>query len=121
MSDSRFNTIDEYIAGFPENTQEAMRQIRNTIKNTVPDAAETISYAIPTFKINGVILAHFAAFKKHIGFYPTPKAIEIFKEELSAFKTGKGSVQFPLDKPIPLDLICRIVRHNQLLLRKVTT
>lgn len=121
MSDSISKTIDEYIAGFPEDTQNIRQQIRNTIKNVAPDAVETISYAIPSFKINGVILVYFAAFKRHIGFYPTPKGIEAFKEELSAFKMGKGSVQFPLDKPIPLELIGRIVLHNRLILPQITT
>lgn len=101
-------TIDEYIAGFPENIQEILQKIRQTIKAAAPNAEEAISYQMPTFKLKGN-LVHFAAFKSHIGFYPVPSGIEQFKEELAVFKQGKGSVQFPLDKPMPYDLIRRIV------------
>ena len=106
------NNIDEYIAGFPKETQEILQQIRTTIKNSVPEAEETISYAIPTFKLKGVYLVYFAAFKNHIGFYATPTGHAEFKDELSNYKQGKGSVQFPLDKPIPFDLIKRIVEFR---------
>jgi len=105
--------IDDYIAGFPENIQEVLEQIRATIKKAAPDANETISYAIPTFTLNGN-LVHFAAFKNHIGFYPAPAGIEAFEKELSAYKTGKGSVQFPLDQPMPLRLITQIVQYRVL-------
>lgn len=101
-------TIDEYIAGFPEDVQAILQKIRQTIKETAPNAEEAISYQMPTFKLKGN-LVHFAAFKSHIGFYPVPSGIEQFKEELAVFKQGKGSVQFPLDKPMPYDLIRRIV------------
>ena len=101
-------TIDEYITGFPQDIQTILEKIRMTIRNAAPDAEETISYQMPTFTLKGN-LVHFAAFKKHIGFYPTPSGIEIFKNEISAYKNAKGSVQFPLDKPIPYDLISRIV------------
>ena len=101
-------TIDEYIAGFPPEIQQLLEQIRTTIRAAAPDAEETISYQMPTFRLQGN-LVHFAAFKNHIGFYPTPTGIEEFKEELSAYKGSKGAVQFPLDKPMPLDLIRRIV------------
>lgn len=101
-------TIDEYIAGFPEDVQAILQQIRQTIKAAAPQAEEAISYQMPTFKLKGN-LVHFAAFKNHIGFYPVPSGIEQFQEELSVFKQGKGSVQFPLDKPMPYDLMRRIV------------
>jgi uncharacterized protein YdhG (YjbR/CyaY superfamily) len=100
--------IDDYIAGFSPEIRELLERIRTTIRQAAPDAQETISYQIPTFTQNGN-LVHFAAFKKHIGFYPTSSGIEKFKEELSAYKGAKGSVQFPLDKAIPYDLISRIV------------
>lgn len=100
--------IDEYIAGFPDDIREILEKIRLTVKKAAPDAEEAIKYGMPTFVLNGN-LVHFAAFKKHIGFYPTPQGIEEFQEELSAYESGKGSAQFPLDKPIPYDLIRRIV------------
>ena len=100
--------IDDYIAGFPSEIRELLERIRTTIRQAAPDAQETISYQIPTFTQNGN-LVHFAAFKRHIGFYPTSTGIEKFKEELSAYKGAKGSVQFPLDKAIPYDLISKIV------------
>jgi uncharacterized protein YdhG (YjbR/CyaY superfamily) len=102
-------TIDDYIAGFPQDVQEILEKIRVTIRQAAPDAEETIKYQMPTFTLKGN-LVHFAAFKKHIGFYPTPTGIEEFNSELSAYKGGKGSVRFPLDKPIPFDLISRIVK-----------
>ena len=105
------NNIDEYIAGFPKDVQTILEQVRTTIKAAAPEAEETISYAIPTFKLNGN-LVHFAAFKNHIGFYPTPAGIDEFERALSVYKQGKGSVQFPLDKPIPLDLITRMVQFR---------
>jgi uncharacterized protein YdhG (YjbR/CyaY superfamily) len=104
-------TIDEYIAGFPPDVQEILQKIRMTIRHAVPDAEETIKYRMPTFTLHGN-LVHFAAFKKHIGFYPVPTGIEQFKDELSTYKGGKGSVQFPLDQPIPFDLISRIVKFR---------
>jgi uncharacterized protein YdhG (YjbR/CyaY superfamily) len=104
-------TIDDYIAGYPQDVQEILEKIRTTIRKTAPDAAETINYQIPTFTLQGN-LVHFAAFKKHIGFYPTPSGIEAFKNELSVYKGAKGSVQFPLDQPMPFDLISRIVQFR---------
>ena len=101
-------TIDAYIAGFPEDVQAILQQIRRTIHETAPEATEAISYGMPTFKLHGN-LVHFGAFKSHIGFYPVPSGMEAFQDELAAYKQGKGSVQFPLDKPMPLDLIRRIV------------
>lgn len=105
------NTIDEYIAGFPEDIQKILELVRATIKKAAPGADEAIKYAIPTFILNGN-LVHFAAFKNHIGFYPAPTGMETFKKELSIYKTGKGSVQFPLDRPMPLDLITKIVQFR---------
>jgi uncharacterized protein YdhG (YjbR/CyaY superfamily) len=101
--------IDEYIAGFPKDVQELLEQIRRTIREEAPDAEEAIKYQIPTFVLNGN-LVHFAAFKNHIGFYPTPQGMEEFATDLAPYASGKGSAQFPLDKPIPLDLIRRIVK-----------
>ncbi len=101
--------IDEYIAGFPRDVQALLQQLRTTIQRVAPDAAEAIKYGIPTFVLNGN-LVHFAAFKNHMGFYPGPAGIEAFKEDLSRYKNAKGSVQFPLDQPMPLTLIERIVK-----------
>lgn len=112
MTPNKPNTIDEYLAGFPQETQLILEQVRATIRKAAPDAGEKISYGIPTFTWQGTNLVHFAAFKSHIGFYPAPVGMEEFKEEISAYKTGKGSVQFPLDKPMPLDLIVRIVKFR---------
>src|SRR5882724_8880027 len=93
--------IDEYIAGFPIDVQEMLDKIRMTIRKAAPDAEETISYQIPTFTLKGKYLVYFAAFKKHIGLYPAPRGNEKFKKELSVYEGGKGTVRFPLDKPIP--------------------
>jgi uncharacterized protein YdhG (YjbR/CyaY superfamily) len=103
------NSIDEYIAGFPPVTQKVLQELRALIKELAPDATETISYAIPTFDLNGRHLVHFAGYARHIGFYPVPSALEAFKEELKPYKTGKGSAQFPLGRPLPTDLIRRII------------
>ena len=103
--------IDEYIAGFPPEIQEILEKIRLTIRKAAPKAEEAISYMIPTFKLNGN-LVHFAAYKRHIGFYPAPRGNEAFKEELSAYGGGKGTVQFRLDKPIPYALIRKIVKFR---------
>lgn len=103
--------IDEYIAGFPPNIQEILEKIKSTIKKEAPDAEETISYRMPTFTLKGN-LVHFAAFKEHIGFYPTPTGIVEFQKELSVYEGAKGSVRFPLDKPIPFALISKIVEFR---------
>ena len=103
--------IDEYIAGFPHVVQDILDKIRMTIRKAAPGAEETISYRMPTFTLKGN-LVHFAAHKKHIGFYPTPSGIEKFKDELSAYRRSKGAVQFPLDRPIPFDLISEIVEFR---------
>ena len=109
---STASSIDEYMAGFPPQTQRALEGLRALIKASAPDATETISYAIPTFDLNGRHLVHFAAFAKHIGFYPTGSGIEAFKEELKPYRSGKGSVQFPSGQPMPTDLIRRIVEFR---------
>jgi uncharacterized protein YdhG (YjbR/CyaY superfamily) len=103
--------IDEYIAGFPNDVQEILEKIRTTIRKAAPDAEETIKYGMPTFTLNGN-LVHFAAFKKHIGLYPVPRGIETFKNELAVYEGAKSTVRFPLDKPIPLNLISRIVKFR---------
>ena len=100
--------IDEYIAGFPPDVQEKLEEIRAVIREAAPGATEKISYRMPTFFLGGN-LVHFAAYEQHIGFYPTPSAIEKFSEQLSAYKGGKGSVQFPLNQPVPYDLVRQIV------------
>lgn len=105
------DNIDEYIAGFPEDIREILGKIRYTIKTAAPGATETISYQMPTFKLNGN-LVHFAAYKNHIGFYPAPSGITKFKNELAVFKNAKGSVQFPIDKEIPYNLISRITEYR---------
>ncbi len=103
--------IDEYISCYPEDVQARLEQMRATIRKAAPDAEEVISYAMPAFKFNG-LLVFFAAFKHHIGFYATPTGHEEFKDDLAAYKSGKGSVQFPFDKPLPLELIARIVEFR---------
>ncbi|HRI04290.1 MAG TPA: DUF1801 domain-containing protein [Pyrinomonadaceae bacterium] len=103
--------VDEYIAGFPSETQEMLKQLRETIRVTAPSAEECISYAIPTFKLRGP-LVHFAGYANHIGFYPGAGGIAEFKDELSEYKTSKGTVQFPLDAPLPLNLVTRIVKFR---------
>ncbi len=105
------STIDAYIATFPKDVQAILQQIRRTIHETEPEATEAIAYGMPTFKLHGN-LVHFAAFKNHIGFYPTPTGVAEFEEELSPYKQSKGSVQFPLDKPIPYGLIDRMTRFR---------
>jgi uncharacterized protein YdhG (YjbR/CyaY superfamily) len=104
-------TIDEYIAGFPQEVQEILEKLRKTIRKAAPDAEEKISYQIPAFTLKGN-LVHFAAFKKHIGFYPRTTAIEKFKNELSVYEGGKGTVRFSLDNPIPFALISKIVKFR---------
>jgi len=111
MAKPKPRTIDEYNAMFPTDVQKILENLRQVIRETAPTADETIDYGIPTFKLNGN-LVHFAAFKNHIGFYPTPSGIEAFKKELSHYKQSKGTVQFPLDKPIPFDLVKKIVEFR---------
>jgi uncharacterized protein YdhG (YjbR/CyaY superfamily) len=104
--------IDVYISQFPKEVQGILEQVRATIKNAAPDTEEAIKYGMPTFMLKGKNLVFFAAFKNHIGFYATPTGHEAFKDALSIYKQGKGSVQFPLDKPIPYDLITKIVQFR---------
>lgn len=104
-------TIDDYIEQAPEDVQDILQTLRRVIQEEAPDAKEAIKYQLPTFVLNGN-LVHFAAFKHHIGFYPVPSGITAFQQELSAYKQGKGSVQFPLDQPMPYELIRRIVRFR---------
>ena len=107
-----YATIDEYIRSFQANIQNILEKMRQTIRKAAPDAIEAISYQMPTLKLNGENLVHFAAFKNHIGFYPTPSGIEAFKKPLADYKASKGAVQFPLDKPVPLDLVEKIVKFR---------
>lgn len=107
----QFKNIDEYISSFPENVQAILDKLRKVIRESAPEAEEAISYGMPTFKLNGN-LVHFAAYKDHIGFYPTPSGIIAFKEELSSYKQAKGSVQFPIDQPIPFDIVKQIVEFR---------
>lgn len=106
-----FATVDEYVAFFPKSVQDVLQTLRQAIRESAPGAEEAISYQIPAFKLNGS-LVWYAAFKGHIGFYPRASGIEAFKEELSAYGVSKGTVRFPLDKPLPLDLIREIVRFR---------
>lgn len=106
------NNVEEYIAGFPPEIQEKLRQVRANIKSNAPNAMEQIAYGMPGYKLNGKPLVYFAGYANHIGFYATPAGHEAFAEELSKYKQGKGSVQFPLDEPMPLDLIERIVKFR---------
>jgi uncharacterized protein YdhG (YjbR/CyaY superfamily) len=108
MQTHSFRNIDEYIAAFPPEIQVLLEQVRLTIKKAAPDAEEVISYQMPAFRLNG-ILVYFAAYSRHIGFYPTGSGVSAFKDEISGYKGGRGTIQFPLDKPLPLDLIFRIV------------
>jgi uncharacterized protein YdhG (YjbR/CyaY superfamily) len=111
MTTPQPTTVDAYIAGFPSAIQKLLQQIRATVREAAPGATETIRYAMPTYTLQGN-LVHFAAFKHHIGFYPTPTGIKAFEAELAKYKGAKGSVQFPLDQPMPLDLIRRIVEFR---------
>lgn len=104
--------IDEYVAGFPKDVQAILQKIRTTIRKAAPDAEETVSYQIPTFTLKGHYLIYFAAYQKHVSLYPAPRGVKDFKQELSAYKGGKGTVRFPLDKPVPFGLISRIVKYR---------
>lgn len=105
-------SIDEYIAKFPEDIRQKLQTLRQTIHETVPEAQEKISYSMPAFALNGRILVYFAAFKEHIGFFPTGSGAEHFLPELGAYKTSKGTIQFPLDQPLPLELVRRIAAYR---------
>lgn len=105
------SAIDDYLAPFEGTTLDRLRQMRAAIREEVPEGEEVLSYAIPTIDLNGRHVIHFAGFKNHVGLYPTPDGVEAFEAELAQFPQGKGSVQFPHDRPLPLDLIRRIARH----------
>jgi uncharacterized protein YdhG (YjbR/CyaY superfamily) len=107
----QFKDTDEYIASFPKNVQDMLMELRKVIRESAPDAEEKISYGMPAFKLNGV-LVYFAAFKDHIGFYPTASAILAFKKELAPYSQAKGTVRFPIDGPIPVDIVKRIVKFR---------
>jgi uncharacterized protein YdhG (YjbR/CyaY superfamily) len=117
-----FKSVDEYIDSYPEETQKYLRKVRDTVKKAAPDSIESISYGMPAYKLYGKALVYFAGYDKHIGFYATPTGHSEFASELSKYKQGKGSVQFPLDEPIPFDLISRItkfrVQENALRVKK---
>lgn len=111
MDNSEYQTIDEFIAQFPPEVQEALQTMRKVIREVAPDAKEKIAYGIPTFDYFGN-LVHFSAYKNHIGFYPAPSGIEQFKEALAKYQKGKGTIQFPLDQPIPYDLVREVTIYR---------
>ena len=111
MAKQKFRTIDEYIASYPKHVQIILQDLRQSIREAAPQAEETISYQMPAFRQNGV-LVWFAAFKNHIGFFPKVSAIEAFKKQLSSYQTSKGTIQFPIDEPIPFDLVKEIVQFR---------
>lgn len=111
MITSKFTSIDEYHAAFPDDTRKLLDELRKLIKLTAPDAVEVISYNMPAFKLNG-ILVYYAAHKEHLGFYPTSSPIRIFADDLAGYKTSKGAIQFPKSQPIPAELVTKIVRYK---------
>ena len=115
-----FGSIDDYVATFPEDVQKIMKQLRRTIKAAAPQAEEKISYNMPTFTLNGTYLVYFAGWKNHIAFYGAPRGNAEFKEDLSAYESGQGTLKFPLDKPIPLKLITKIIKFRVIENRKRT-
>ena len=104
-------TVEEYIAGFPKPAQEKLEKMKSIIKKVAPNAEEAISYGMPGYKLNG-ILVYFAGYEKHIGFYPMPSTLLAFKDKIAGYKNAKGSVQFPLDKPLPVTLITQMVKFR---------
>lgn len=108
---TKFKTVDEYISTFPAGTKSILEEIRRIVKQAAPQAHEVISYNMPAIKLYGV-LVYYAAYKEHIGFYPTSSPIEVFKNELSPYKFSKGAIQFPIDQPMPADLITKIVKFR---------
>ena len=112
MEDIKPENIDQYIAAFTPDVQERLKSIRKLVQDTIPEAVETISYQMPAFKYNGKILVYFAAFKNHIGFYATPEANLAFKDELSEYKTTKGTIQLPYNKPLPMELLRKIILYK---------
>src|SRR4051812_5803246 len=111
MEATKFKTVQEYLSVQPAPVKAMLRQMRSTIKEAAPEAEEVISYNMPAFKLQGM-LVWYAAFKKHIGFYPRPSGLEAFKKEIAVYKSSKGAVQFPLDQPLPLALVTKIVKHR---------
>lgn len=107
----KFKTVDEYIATFPAHSKAMLKELRKTIKGLAPEAEEMISYNMPAFKLQGM-LVWYAAYKNHIGFYPKPSGIEAFEKELAGYERSKGAIQFPIDQPLPLSLISKIVKHR---------
>jgi uncharacterized protein YdhG (YjbR/CyaY superfamily) len=108
---SKFKTVDEYISTFPASTKKILQQVRKTIKDAAPQAEDVISYNMPASKLKG-ILVYYAAYEKHIGFYPTASGIKVFEDQLGDYKFSKGAIQFPIDKPMPVDLITKIVKFR---------
>ena len=108
---TKFNTVDEYFSALSTKTKAALNELRKTIKEATPEAEEVISYNMPAFKLNG-ILVYYAAYKNHIGFYPTASGVKVFQEELADYNSSKGAIQFPIDQPLPTDLITRIVKFR---------
>ena len=118
VSAKKFETVDEYIGSFPKNVQRVLEKLRATVREATPEALESISYDMPTFKLSGERLVYFSAWKKHIGFYLIPKGNEAFRKELSPYAGEKGSLRFPLDKPIPYDLVKRVVMFRMKEIRR---
>jgi uncharacterized protein YdhG (YjbR/CyaY superfamily) len=114
MSKTSYINISEYISLFPKDVQMVLKELRRVIKTAAPESSEAISYGMPTFRLNGKNLVHFAAYAMHIGFYPTPSGITAFKSELSEYRTSKGAVQFPINESLPLKLIGRVVKFRVL-------
>jgi uncharacterized protein YdhG (YjbR/CyaY superfamily) len=108
---TKFKSVDEYLSVFPANTKAVLQEMRNTIKKAAPQAEEVISYNMPAYKLNG-ILVYFAGYANHVGFYPTASGMEAFKQEFSGYKNSKGAVQFPIDRPLPLALITKVVKFR---------
>jgi uncharacterized protein YdhG (YjbR/CyaY superfamily) len=108
---TKFKSVDEYLSAFPAGTKAVLQEMRSTIKKAAPQAEEVISYNMPAYKLNG-ILVYFAGYANHIGFYPTASGMEAFKQEFSVYKNSKGAVQFPIDKPLPLALIRKVVKFR---------
>ena len=111
ISKTKFETVDEYFSTLPQHAKAMLQELRKTIKKAAPQAEELISYNMPAFKLRGM-LVWYAAYKEHIGFYPRPSAIEAFKKEVSVYKGAKGTIQFPIDKPLPLNLVIKIVKYR---------
>ncbi len=116
----RFTTIDEYIESFPENTRLLLEKIRETVRKAAPDAVESISYEIPTFKLNGKRLVYFGGWKDHVGFYSIPRGDPVFRKQVAPFETDKGALKFPIDKPFPYDLLKKLVRFRIEEIKKAT-